>query len=161
MKRIHRGFTLIELMIVIAIIGVLASIAIPQYQDYITRSKITEGLSLAAAPKTAVGVSFQSLGHMPTGNNNSFDLPMPTSISGKYVESVTVTGGTIYIAYNANVGGGVTTGEILTLTPLTSPAAGIAWACGYQSLTINGTTVGGLGSGTTVPSKYLPSNCRG
>jgi len=162
-RKTEQGFTLIELMIVIAIIGVLASIAIPQYQDYVTRAKISEGLSLADQAKVAVAGSFQSLGRMPTGNNSSFDLPTPTSISGTYVASVTVTGGSgqIVIVYNGNVSGGVTLGQQLTLTPATSPEAAIAWACGYRSVTINGNTVGGPAAGTNVPARYLPVNCRG
>jgi len=161
--RAQQGFTLIELMIVIAIIGILAAIAIPQYQDYITRVKVTEGLNLAGGPKTAVGETFQSLGRMPTGGNGSYGLAIPTSISGTYVASVTVSPvtGQIVIAYNGNVGGGVMLGDKLTLTPLTALHAAIAWACGYSSVTINGNTVGGPGAGTTVPAKYLPQNCRG
>jgi type IV pilus assembly protein PilA len=161
--RAQQGFTLIELMIVIAIIGILAAIAIPQYQDYVTRAKVSEGLSLADEAKTAVGETFQSLDRMPTGGNSSFGLPSPISISGTYVEKISVTPGTgqIVITYNGNLGSGVTAGQQLTLTPATSPQADIAWACGYSSVTINGNTVGGPGAGTNVPSKYLPSNCRG
>ena len=162
--RTHQGFTLIELMIVIAIIGILAAIAIPQYQDYVTRAKVTEGLNLADEAKIGVAEIFQSLGHMPVGNNNapgnSFDLPAAASISGTYVESIKVAAGVINIKYNGNVGGGVTSGQILTLSPFTSPTGSIAWACGYASLTLNGQTVGGPGAGTTVPAKFLPANCR-
>ncbi|MGA9852139.1 MAG: pilin [Gammaproteobacteria bacterium] len=165
MSKTEQGFTLIELMIVIAIIGVLAAIAIPQYQDYVTRAKITEGLNLSDEAKVGVAEIFQSLGHMPVGDNtlpaNSFDLPEATSIAGKYVEKITVIGGIIYIAYNNSVGNGVTSGDLLTLTPLTSPMADIVWACGYSSVTVNGTTVGGPAAGTTVPAKFLPVNCRG
>jgi len=162
--RAQKGFTLIELMIVIAIIGVLASIAIPQYQDYVIRVKIAEGLSLADAAKTAVASTFQANSMFPiAGTNASYGLATSTSISGTYVASVSVApvNGKIIITYNGNVGGNVASGNVLTLSPLTSPEAGIAWACGYSSVTINGNTVGGPAAGTTVLAKYLPRNCRG
>jgi len=168
MNKAQKGFTLIELMIVIAIIGILAAIAIPQYQDYVTRSKITEGLNLSAAAQTAVAETFQSLGHMgATGNVasgvNSFGLPDEATIAGKYVKSVGVTNltGVVTITYNNAVGGGVTSGEVLTLTPgipATGNSGAIIWACGNNTVTAGGVTA--TGAGTTVPGKYLPSNCR-
>ncbi len=174
MNKVQKGFTLIELMIVIAIIGILAAIAIPQYQDYVTRSKLTEGLNLAAAAKTAVAETYQTAGYMPNSTNtaslNSWGLPKNASIAGKYVTSITVsagtgvggtTGGQITILYNQATVGGSMTGatNVLTLTPYTS-AGGISWACGYGTTEIAGGVVKGPGGGTTVIPKYLPSNCR-
>ena len=162
MNKAQKGFTLIELMIVIAIIGILAAIAIPQYQDYVTRSKVTEGLNLAAAAKTAVAETFQAKGSMPAGSNTSYGLPLDTSIVGTYVTSVSVAGGT------AQGTGGVITitygpadahlsGKVLTLIPVTQ-AGGIAWVCGYATVIVNGITQ--AGAGTNVDPKYLPQNCR-
>ncbi|HDO34471.1 MAG TPA: prepilin-type N-terminal cleavage/methylation domain-containing protein [Chromatiales bacterium] len=155
MTRKQQGFTLIELMIVIAIIGILAAIAIPAYQDYTIRAKVTEGLSLADGAQTAVAETYQSNGAFPTsGSNTSYGLPLKTSITGKYVDSVAVLGkGVIKITFKQNLGGSPTAnGTILTFTPSTTNGA-IAWACGYAPGSSSTTP-------TTVPSKYLPANCR-
>jgi len=161
MNKAQKGFTLIELMIVIAIIGILAAIAIPQYQDYVTRSKVTEGLALTAAPETAVAETYQSDGYMPGGQNASFGLPTDTSIAGKYVTKVDISAATnpllITVTYGGTVGGGVAAGDILILTAVTGTGS-IGWVCGNAVNTVNGKTV--TGTGTTVPAKYLPSNCR-
>ena len=173
MNKAQKGFTLIELMIVIAIIGILAAIAIPQYQDYVTRSKITEGLNLAESAKTAVAETVQSDGHWgATGNaggvsDNSYGLPSDVSISGKYVTSVGVTGGAaagaptiVTITYTAaNVGGQMTGGSnVLTLSGYTTSGS-VVWVCGNGTVTINGKAYAGTGATSVVP-KYLPANCR-
>jgi len=164
MNKAQKGFTLIELMIVIAIIGILAAIAIPQYQDYVTRSKVTEGLNLAAAAKTAVAETFQAKGSMPIGSNSSYGLPLDTSIAGTYVASVAVAGGTAQgtggvITITFNAADAHLSAKVLTLVPITE-AGGIAWECGYSTITVDGVTQAGTGN-TTVPEKYLPQNCRG
>jgi type IV pilus assembly protein PilA len=166
MRNKQQGFTLIELMIVIAIIGILAAIAIPQYQDYVTRSKLTEGLNLAATAKTAIAETYQSMGHWPAAGNettpNSYGLPEPTKTKGKYVRKILVKEGAghaggpqIQITYNeGNVGGDMTSStNVLTMTPITK-AGSIEWVCG------NNTVDGVAGTDTTVLAKYLPSNCR-
>ncbi len=172
MNKVQKGFTLIELMIVIAIIGILAAIAIPQYQDYVTRSKLTEGLNLAAAAKTAVAETVQTDGHWGAIGNgtasNSYGLPTNTSISGKYVTSIGVAnspGGAnttmlITITYNpATVGGAMVAGKnVLQLAAMTT-AGGVAWACGYQTNIVDGKTISAV-AGTNAPAKYLPANCR-
>src|ERR1700676_2749107 len=117
LKKIQQGFTLIELMIVVAIIGILAAIAIPAYQDYTIRAKITEGLNLADSAKTAVAASFQT-GRMPgvkaaaTSWNNSWKAT-------KYVTTLNIatTTGAITITYNAGQISQLGTANVLVLTP--------------------------------------------
>jgi type IV pilus assembly protein PilA len=146
MSASRSGFTLIELMIVVAIIGILATIAIPAYQDYTVRTKITEGLNLSAPVKFAVAESFNARGIMPA-DNLALDLPAPGAISSKYVASVTVSDGAITILYaSAGVGGNPTmNGASLTLTP-TDNGGSLTWRCAI--------------GGRSDLYRYLPAECR-
>ena len=139
MKRAQQGFTLIELMIVVAIIGILAAIAIPAYQDYTVRAKVTEGLSLASAAKTAVSEFRMSKAGWPT-SNTSAGLAPAASIKSKYVDSVTVDGSVVTIAMNAS---NIPRGGNLVLTGSLRGANSVRWLC--------------AGS---LPSKYRPASCR-
>ena len=140
----QQGFTLIELMIVVAIIGILAAIAIPAYQDYTIRAQVSEGMSLASGSKTAVAEYYQDHGTFP-GDNSTAGVSEPTQIRGKYTTSVTVGGsGVISVTYgndaNADL---VADGGKLVLTPVTHVGS-VEWGCDQSDL----------------PAKWLPSACR-
>ena len=151
----QKGFTLIELMIVIAIIGILAAIAIPAYQDYTVRSKVSEGLNLAGAAKLAVAETYDSEGQFLNSlgavTNASYALPAPISIIGNYVASVTVgQNGVITILYNGAMGGNPTANNgTLVLEPTPQPGS-MEWACDDSGVAVAGTIV----------NKYRPAECR-
>ena len=143
MRKIQKGFTLIELMIVVAIIGILAAIALPAYQDYIARSQVSEAASLSAGAKTAVAEQYGNTGDFKGIDNAAAGLSAPTSIKGTYVDSVTVTDGVV----TALIGGTASAkvkGKNLVFTP-TDQGGSISWSCATN---------------TTVDDKYLPSVCR-
>ena len=143
-QRISAGFTLIELMIVVAIIAILAAIAIPAYQDYLIRAQITEGMSLASGAKAAVWDYVSNTGQFPP-SNQSAGLATNTSITGSYVSSVDVTDGVIKVLFqgpkaNSHISD---SSKYLALSPI-SHAGSIAWTC----------------TSSTLESKYLPTSCR-
>jgi type IV pilus assembly protein PilA len=146
LKTVQKGFTLIELMIVVAIIGILAAIAIPAYQDYTIRAQVTEGLNLASDLKAAIGEVYADRGVGDEIDSTSLGIPAATYKTGKYVTQILVTDGTIAISYGAAANSKIN-GLILTLVPTINQNSDIIWTCG--------------GSGTTLVDKYLPASCRG
>lgn len=140
MNTAQKGFTLIELMIVIAIIGILAAIALPAYQDYTKRARVGEALSLAGGAKTAVTEFYSSNNSWPA-SNAAAGLATSTEINGNSVISVDAAGGKIKVAVRDNV----ESGKFLVLSP--SAASGsVTWSCKTSETTIN--------------KKFLPSECR-
>jgi type IV pilus assembly protein PilA len=149
MKSMQKGFTLIELMIVVAIIAILAAIAIPAYQDYLIRAQVSEGATLADGAQTAVAEFYSNSGSMPTTNALA-GIATPASIQGKYVSSVTVgTGGMItslFASTGAQVANSAIATKAIAFSPVTNGGS-ISWHCGNTATTVN--------------AKYLPSSCRG
>src|SRR5688572_8729815 len=129
MKKLQQGFTLIELMIVVAIIGILAAIAIPAYQDYTIRAQVSEGMNLAAAAKAAVAETFLNTGNAPADREEAGMSATPSDTNGKYVTSVTVTNGIITIAYGFDANAAIE-GQTLQLIPWVTPDGSVAWQCG-------------------------------
>jgi type IV pilus assembly protein PilA len=140
----QQGFTLIELMIVVAIIGILAAIAIPAYQDYTIRAQVSEGLNLAGGAKAAVSEYTMDSGLFPSDNAEA-GLSAANTISGKYVVSVTNTSGVVQVDYGNSAHTILATGGLLQLSAVTS-AGSVQWICKSDT--------------NTIADKHLPAACR-
>ena len=162
MRHIQKGFTLIELMIVVAIIGILAAVALPAYQDYTVRAKISEVILALSACRTTVTEVYQSGGAAPAANgwgcgeNGGSGTP----ISSKYVQQITTDQNGRVFATIQNVSADVNT-KVLSLVPTAVDASTAAVYATHSGQGLFGWVCGNSSSGTTVSAKYLPGTCRG
>ena len=166
MIRRQVGFTLIELMIVVAIIGILAAIAIPAYQDYTIRAQVAEAINLAVNAKTPIVDSFVNAGQAPVDRPAAGLTANATDTSGKYVTGVDIQNGVVIITMGNEANARVQ-GLTLTTTPYEATDLSVVWRCGLAPVPAGLATMGTTGGGNaavyiapTLPSNYLPSACR-
>ncbi|MBK7648594.1 MAG: pilin [Betaproteobacteria bacterium] len=177
MKKIQQGFTLIELMIVVAIIGILAAVALPAYQDYTVRARVSEGLSLAGDAKQVIGSSSNTAVELTAAAGAFNDtLAVGVGARSKYVTNVQIAAatGVVTVTLNdANIGGGIPVGATILFSPYKSTAAGfvtlagnfgvagnVDWACTSSTNAVaTGRNMAAAATGT-LPARLAPSECR-
>ena len=169
MKKIQQGFTLIELMIVVAIIGILAAIAIPAYQNYIIRAQVSEGPSLLGSVETSFDEYYANLG--TAANATIPAIGISQAISGKYVSVVAMTTGQVTVTYGAGANAAIT-GKTVIWTPYADANGDITWLCDKGTATtatltanpalviVNGGATAASGTILAVNASYLPTICQ-
>lgn len=155
----QQGFTLIELMIVVSIIGILAAIAVPQYQEYSIRAQIAESLILVTDIETSVNEYYKNRGKFPKDNSQA-GVPEPDKIIGNYVTGMQVENGSIHITLGNRVFNSLQ-GKVITIQPIVvtgSPDSPISFSCGYAGAPKGMEVVGK--NNTDIENRLLPPSCR-
>ncbi|HEZ4065593.1 TPA: pilin [Neisseria meningitidis] len=162
MNTLQKGFTLIELMIVIAIVGILAAVALPAYQDYTARAQVSEAILLAEGQKSAVTEYYLNHGEWP-GNNSSAGVATSTDIKGKYVQSVEVKNGVVTATMASSNVNNEIKGKKLSLWAKRQNGS-VKWFCGLpvtrDANATNDAVKADTGTAKKIDTKHLPSTCR-
>lgn len=154
------GYTIIELMIVIVIIGILGALSIPAYLSYTVKASVTDGIALVGNLKTAVAEHYNATGGDFPADRAALGLGPSTDTQGEYVSGIDVENGNLVVTYGNRAPTDIS-GATLAIRAYTDNDDNVSWFCGTADAPLGLTASGALVTPTDVASEYLPSNCRG